>query len=56
MDSGVRGFNITTPFKERILPFLDELEDLAAASGAVNTVTKKKKTNGTDLIQMAKAT
>lgn len=42
MDSGVRGFNITTPFKERILPFLDELEDLAAASGAVNTVLKKE--------------
>lgn len=55
MDSGVRGFNITTPFKERILPFLDELDNLAAASGAVNTVLKKK-TNGTDLIQMAKAT
>ncbi|EFR87672.1 shikimate dehydrogenase [Listeria marthii] len=42
MDSGVRGFNITTPFKERILPFLDELEDLAAASGAVNTVLRKE--------------
>ncbi|EHX8323284.1 shikimate dehydrogenase [Listeria monocytogenes] len=42
MDSGVRGFNITTPFKERILPFLDELDNLAAASGAVNTVLKKE--------------
>ncbi len=41
MDSGIRGFNITTPFKERILPFLDELEPLAADSGAVNTVLRK---------------
>ncbi|MBC6295873.1 shikimate dehydrogenase [Listeria sp. FSL L7-1517] len=43
MDSGVVGFNITTPFKERILPFLDELDSLATASGAVNTVLRKNK-------------
>jgi shikimate dehydrogenase len=32
------GFNITIPFKERILEFMDETEPLAARIGAVNTV------------------
>jgi shikimate dehydrogenase len=32
------GFNITIPYKERILPFLNELSDDASAIGAVNTV------------------
>lgn len=40
------GFNITTPFKTAILPFLDELDPVAISTGAVNTVTvtaKKEK-------------
>ena len=32
------GFNVTMPLKECILPLLDELEETAAAMGAVNTV------------------
>ena len=33
-----RGFNVTIPFKERILPFLDWIEETAKAIGAVNTI------------------
>lgn len=32
------GFNVTIPFKEAILPYLDELDPVAAEVGAVNTV------------------
>ena len=32
------GFNVTVPFKENIIPFLDELDESAASVGAVNTV------------------
>lgn len=33
------GFNVTIPYKPRILPFLDEVDPRAARYGAVNTVT-----------------
>lgn len=33
------GFNVTIPYKEAILPFLDELDAAASACGAVNTVS-----------------
>ena len=32
------GFNVTIPYKEAILPYLDELDPVAAEVGAVNTV------------------
>ena len=32
------GFNVTIPYKESILPYLDELDPVAAEVGAVNTV------------------
>ncbi len=35
---GFRGFNVTMPHKEAILPLLDELDEAAEVSGAVNTV------------------
>lgn len=35
---GMRGLGVTMPFKEQVIPFLDELDDTAAAIGAVNTV------------------
>lgn len=37
-DLGVRGFNVTIPHKEAVLPLLDELSPQARAIGAVNTV------------------
>jgi shikimate dehydrogenase len=35
---GFRGFNVTMPHKEAMLPLLDELYDSARISGSVNTV------------------
>lgn len=32
------GLNVTIPYKEAVIPFLDELDDAAAAIGAVNTI------------------
>ena len=32
------GFNVTIPYKEQIIPFLDELDEEAAEIGAVNVV------------------
>ncbi len=34
----IRGVNVTIPYKEAVLPFLDELSDTAAACGAVNLI------------------
>lgn len=33
-----RGFNVTIPYKQEIIPYLDEVRDDAALFGAVNTV------------------
>ena len=38
---GVSGFNVTVPHKTAIIPLLDEVDDLARAIGAVNTVIYK---------------
>jgi shikimate dehydrogenase len=35
---GFRGVNITTPYKEKVIEFLDEIEGEAGTIGAVNTV------------------
>lgn len=37
-DEGYAGVNVTYPFKQAIMPLLDEISDEAAAIGAVNTV------------------
>jgi shikimate dehydrogenase len=37
-NSGYRGFNVTIPHKQAILPLLDELSETADAIGAANTV------------------
>ena len=34
----VSGFNVTVPYKEAIIPLLDEIDPLAKEIGAVNTV------------------
>jgi len=38
---GVEGFNVTIPHKTSILPFLDRIDQLAQAIGAVNTVVRE---------------
>lgn len=35
------GINVTIPYKERVIPYLDELSDTARAIGAVNTVVNR---------------
>jgi shikimate dehydrogenase len=44
---GLVGLNVTIPYKQSIIPFLDELDEVAQAIGAVNTVViKNGKTKG----------
>lgn len=38
IDEGYAGFNVTIPFKQKIMEFCTELDDTAKAIGAVNTV------------------
>jgi len=38
---GMKGMNVTAPFKEEIMPFLDEIDDSANFIGAVNTVVNE---------------
>lgn len=33
------GLNVTIPYKEQVIPYLDELDEKAAAIGAINTIT-----------------
>jgi shikimate dehydrogenase len=42
------GFNVTIPYKEAVIPFLDDIDKKAAQIGAVNTIrlTKKGKLKG----------
>ncbi|MEP7198560.1 MAG: shikimate dehydrogenase, partial [Chloroflexota bacterium] len=35
---GYRGLNVTIPYKQAVMPLLDELSDAARAIGAVNTI------------------
>jgi len=42
-DPNIAGFNVTVPYKEKILPFLDELSASAKLIGAVNTVVVQNK-------------
>lgn len=38
----LKGFSVTIPYKEQIIPFLDELDEAAAAIGAVNSVAVRQ--------------
>ena len=40
---GFAGVNVTFPYKEAVVPLLDELAPGAAAMGAVNTVVVKRR-------------
>lgn len=38
---GIRGFNVTIPHKETVIPFLDRMDPVAKRIGAVNTVVNQ---------------
>lgn len=40
---GLKGLNVTIPYKESIIPFIDKLSKNAKKIGAVNTITVSKK-------------
>jgi len=42
MKQGVLGLNVTIPYKEKVLPFLDRVEPSAAEVGAVNTIKNQE--------------
>ena len=37
----INGINVTVPFKKSVIPFLDELTQLAKETQSVNTIFKK---------------
>ncbi|WP_055445427.1 shikimate dehydrogenase family protein [Lacinutrix himadriensis] len=47
-DTNIKGFNITIPYKELIIPYVDTLDKNAEKIGAINTIkfTKKGKLKG----------
>ncbi len=57
---GFEGFNVTLPHKENIIPLLDELDETARISGAVNTVAirsgslKGMNTDGSGFVEACK--
>ena len=42
-EKNIKGFNVTIPYKESVMPFLDKLNKKAEAIGAVNTIKINKK-------------
>ncbi|MFD2824246.1 shikimate dehydrogenase family protein [Lacinutrix iliipiscaria] len=48
LDDSIKGLNVTIPYKELIIPYLDKLDQKAKKIGAVNTIkiTKKGKLKG----------
>jgi len=44
------GFNVTIPYKQDIIPYLDRLDHTAQAIGAVNTVKVLHRDGGTELV------
>ena len=40
------GFNVTVPYKEQIIPYLDEMDSVATIAGAVNTVLIERSAKG----------
>ena len=44
-NADLRGLNVTIPYKEAVIPYLDQLSDKAAKIGAVNVIRFTKKGN-----------
>ncbi len=43
------GLNVTIPYKEQIIPFLEEIDDAARKAGAVNTIKIVRNSGGVQL-------
>ena len=41
-EGDISGANVTVPFKQKIIPFLDKLSDLAKKTQSVNTLYKAR--------------
>ena len=39
--SNLRGINVTVPYKEAVIPYLDQMDEVASALGAVNTIVNE---------------
>ncbi len=46
----LKGLNVTIPYKEQVIPYLDEVDKAAAAIGAVNVIKIVRNKNKTRLI------
>lgn len=46
---GIRGMNVTVPYKSAVIPCLTEIDPVARAIGAVNTLVRIRDDNGNDL-------
>ena len=44
--TNLKGMNVTIPYKEQVIPYLDELDDAAREIGAVNTIRVERTENG----------
>lgn len=47
---GLRGFNVTIPYKQQIIQYLDKMDEEAGAIGAVNVVTVRHSADGEVLL------
>lgn len=41
----IYGLNVTIPYKEQVIPFLDDIDQVASKAGAVNTIIISRKNN-----------
>lgn len=51
----LRGLNVTLPYKQAVIPYLDELSDEARAIGAVNVIRVSRRTDDDSLFKGAGA-
>lgn len=57
-DDRILGANVTIPYKESVIPLLDELDPIAAAVGAVNTISRsgsRLRGSNTDVVGFRRA-
>jgi shikimate dehydrogenase len=57
-DEGCLGANVTVPHKQAVIPFLDDLDPVAARAGAVNTIVRREGQlagHNTDVVGFARA-